>query len=31
LGPSLMIDTELHGRVSAQRFDALMSKTREQA
>jgi formate dehydrogenase subunit gamma len=31
LGPSLMIDTELHGRVSAQRFDALVAKTREQA
>jgi formate dehydrogenase subunit gamma len=31
LGPSLMIDTELQGRVSPQRFDALMAKTRGQA
>lgn len=28
LGPAVMIDKELHGRVSPQRFDALMSKTR---
>ncbi len=28
LGPSIMIDHELHGRVSAQRFDELMTRTR---
>jgi formate dehydrogenase subunit gamma len=28
LGPSLMIDEQLQGRVSAQRFDALMAGTR---
>jgi formate dehydrogenase subunit gamma len=28
LGPSLMIDQQLHGRVSADRFDALMAATR---
>jgi formate dehydrogenase subunit gamma len=28
LGPSIMIDERLHGRVSAHRFDELMSKTR---
>jgi formate dehydrogenase subunit gamma len=28
LGPSIMIDERLHGRVSAQRFDELMTKTR---
>jgi formate dehydrogenase subunit gamma len=29
LGPSLMIDDELQGRVSPQRFDALMARSRE--
>jgi formate dehydrogenase subunit gamma len=28
LGPSIMIDERLHGRVSAQRFDDLMAKAR---
>jgi formate dehydrogenase subunit gamma len=28
LGPSIMIDERLHGRVSAQRFDELMAKAR---
>lgn len=28
LGPSIMIDDRLHGRVSAQRFDELMQNTR---
>ena len=27
-GPSIMIDHELHGRVSAQRFDELMQHAR---
>jgi len=31
LGPSLMIDHELHGRVTAERFDALMAQSREPA
>ena len=31
LGPSIMIDQELHGRVSAQRFDELMQDTRAAA
>jgi formate dehydrogenase subunit gamma len=31
LGPSLMIDQQLHGRVTAERFDALMAATREPA
>ena len=31
LGPSIMIDARLHGRVSAQRFDELMTKTRDAA
>ncbi len=31
LGPSIMIDHELHGRVSAQRFDELMQDTRAAA
>ena len=31
LGPSLMIDEELHGRVTADRFDALVSQSREHA
>jgi formate dehydrogenase subunit gamma len=31
LGPSLMIDDRLQGRVSVQRFDALMAKMRENA
>jgi formate dehydrogenase subunit gamma len=29
LGPSLMIDQQLHGRVTAERFDALMTSSRE--
>jgi formate dehydrogenase subunit gamma len=29
LGPSLMIDHQLHGRVTAERFDALVSQSRE--
>src|SRR5271168_824943 len=29
LGPSLMIDEQLHGRVTAERFDALMMQSRE--
>ena len=28
LGPSMMIDNQLHGRVSTQRFDELMEKAR---
>jgi formate dehydrogenase subunit gamma len=28
LGPSLMIDQQLHGRVTAERFDALVAQTR---
>lgn len=31
LGPSLMIDEELHGRVTADRFDTLVSQSRERA
>jgi formate dehydrogenase subunit gamma len=31
LGPSIMIDDQLHGRVSAQRFDELMRHTRAAA
>ncbi len=31
LGPSIMIDDRLHGRVSAKRFDELMHKTRSGA
>jgi len=31
LGPSIMIDHELHGRVSAQRFDELMQDARATA
>ena len=31
LGPSLMIDEELHGRVTADRFDTLVSQSREPA
>jgi formate dehydrogenase subunit gamma len=31
LGPSLMIDQQLHGRVSAERFDALVTQTRERS
>ncbi|MGC1389165.1 MAG: formate dehydrogenase subunit gamma [Steroidobacteraceae bacterium] len=31
LGPSMMIDDQLQGRVSAQRFDALMAQIRAQA
>jgi formate dehydrogenase subunit gamma len=31
LGPSIMIDERLHGRVSAQRFDALLNQSREPA
>ena len=29
LGPSLMIDQQLHGRVTAERFDALVTQSRE--
>ena len=29
LGPSLMIDHQLHGRVTAERFDALVTQTRD--
>jgi formate dehydrogenase subunit gamma len=29
LGPSLMIDQQLHGRVTAERFDALVTSSRE--
>jgi len=29
LGPSLMIDEQLHGRVSVERFDALVTQIRE--
>jgi formate dehydrogenase subunit gamma len=29
LGPSLMIDQQLHGRVTAERFDALVISSRE--
>jgi formate dehydrogenase subunit gamma len=29
LGPSLMIDQQLHGRVTSKRFDALMTQSRE--
>jgi formate dehydrogenase subunit gamma len=29
LGPSIMIDQRLHGRVSAERFDALVTQSRE--
>jgi len=29
LGPSIMIDDQLHGRVSAQRFDELMQNARD--
>jgi len=29
LGPSLMIDHELHGRVTPERFDALLAQSRE--
>ena len=29
LGPSMMIDQQLHGRVTAERFDALMAQSRE--
>jgi formate dehydrogenase subunit gamma len=31
LGPSLMIDQQLHGRVTAERFDALVTETRERS
>jgi len=31
LGPSLMIDQQLHGRVTAERFDALVAQSRELA
>lgn len=31
LGPSLMIDQQLHGRVTAERFDALLAQSREHA
>jgi formate dehydrogenase subunit gamma len=29
LGPSIMIDQQLHGRVTAERFDALVAQSRE--
>jgi formate dehydrogenase subunit gamma len=29
LGPSLMIDQQLHGRVTAERFDSLVTQSRE--
>src|SRR5882757_7615380 len=29
LGPSLMIDEQLHGRITPERFDALMTQSRE--
>jgi len=29
LGPSMMIDQQLHGRVTAERFDSLMTQSRE--
>ncbi len=29
LGPSMMIDQQLHGRVTAERFDALVTQSRE--
>src|SRR5216683_672293 len=29
LGPSLMIDQQLHGRITTERFDALMTQSRE--
>ena len=29
LGPSLMVDEQLHGRVTPERFDALVTQTRE--
>ena len=29
LGPSIMIDQQLHGRVTAERFDALVTQSRE--
>lgn len=29
LGPSLMIDQQLHGRITPERFDALMTQSRE--
>lgn len=31
LGPSIMIDQQLHGRVTAERFDALVAQSREPA
>jgi formate dehydrogenase subunit gamma len=31
LGPSIMIDQQLHGRVTAERFDALVADSREPA
>jgi formate dehydrogenase subunit gamma len=31
LGPSLMIDEQLHGRITPERFDALMIQNRERA
>ncbi len=31
LGPSLMIDKQLHGRVTAERFDALVTQTTSQS
>jgi formate dehydrogenase subunit gamma len=31
LGPSLMIDQRLHGRVTPERFDELLAQSREPA
>jgi formate dehydrogenase subunit gamma len=31
LGPSMMIDQQLHGRVTPERFDALLTSSRDQA
>ena len=31
LGPSLMLDEQLHGRITPDRFDALMTQSRERA
>jgi formate dehydrogenase subunit gamma len=31
LGPSMMIDQQLHGRVTPERFDALLASSRDRA
>jgi formate dehydrogenase subunit gamma len=31
LGPSMMIDQQLHGRVTPERFDALLALSRDRA